>query len=146
MNPRKVNMPMYPLSAVEKSRLDTCDKRLQSIVLKVLDRWNIVVITGHRDKAGQDKALAGGNTKLAWPRSKHNTTPSRAVDMVPVEIKNKREVIDWNDRERMHLFAGYVLAVADQLGIRLRWGGDWDNDSEVKDNVFDDLVHFELID
>ena len=32
------------------------------------------------------------------------------------------------------------------LGVRLRWGGDWDSDLEVDDNDFDDLPHFELVD
>jgi len=27
----------------------------------------------------------------------------------------------------------------------LRWGGDWDRDTQVDDNNFDDLVHFELV-
>ena len=30
------------------------------------------------------------------------------------------------------------------MDINLRWGGDWDQDTEVKDNRFDDLGHFEL--
>jgi hypothetical protein len=30
------------------------------------------------------------------------------------------------------------------MGINLRWGGDWDQDWEVKDNKFDDFPHFEL--
>jgi hypothetical protein len=30
------------------------------------------------------------------------------------------------------------------MGIELRWGGDWDQDFEVKDNRFDDFPHFEL--
>jgi len=32
------------------------------------------------------------------------------------------------------------------MGIRLRWGGDWDGDTELDDNKFDDLPHFELDD
>ena len=31
------------------------------------------------------------------------------------------------------------------MGIDLRWGGDWDRDTEVRDNTFDDLVHFEIV-
>lgn len=136
----------YPLSTIEEQRLGTCNVAIQTLVLKVIDRWNIAIIFGYRNKADQDKAFAEGKTKLKFPNSKHNSLPSMAIDMVPVELKDKRETIDWNDRERMHLFAGYVLAVADQMGIKLRWGGDWDGDTEVKDNSFDDLVHFELID
>ena len=30
------------------------------------------------------------------------------------------------------------------MGIPVRWGGDWDDDTEVKDTGFKDLPHFEL--
>ena len=68
----------------------------------------------------------------------HNSKPSRAVDCVPYPI-------DWTDRERFTLFAGFVLGVAARMGITLRWGGDWNMNFEVKDNRFDDFPHFELI-
>ena len=57
------------------------------------------------------------------------------------KIKNS---IDWDDRERFTLFAGFVLGIAKSMGINLRWGGDWDQDWTVKDNKFDDFPHFEL--
>jgi hypothetical protein len=46
----------------------------------------------------------------------------------------------------MTLFAGFVIGTAALMGISIRWGGDWDRDTYTKDNSFDDLVHFELID
>ena len=61
-----------------------------------------------------------------------------ACDVVPYPI-------DWNDRERFHLFAGFVLGIANQMGIELRWGGDWNRNWEVDDNKFDDFPHFELV-
>lgn len=136
---------MFPLSEVEKQRVETCLPDIQLVVNKIIEKWNVAVMFGHRGKEDQDKAFAAGNTKLKWPNSPHNTNPSKAIDMCPVEVVNKREVIDWKDTARMHLFAGYVLATAESLGVKLRWGGDWDQDTEVKDNSFDDLVHFELI-
>jgi len=36
------------------------------------------------------------------------------------------------------------MGVASQMGIKIRWGGDWDSDGSVCDNKFNDLVHFEL--
>lgn len=60
-----------------------------------------------------------------------------AVDVVPYPV-------DWQDRDRFHYFAGFVLGMATARGVKLRWGGDWDSDTEVDDNVFDDLPHFEL--
>ena len=45
---------------------------------------------------------------------------------------------------------GFILGVASQMGVNVRWGGDWSASSlykgkrTTKDNSFDDLVHFEL--
>ena len=36
------------------------------------------------------------------------------------------------------------MGIASQMGIDIIWGGDWDGDTDLKDNAFDDLVHFEL--
>jgi len=81
---------------------------------------------------------AEGKSQVRWPDGNHNTVPSLAVDVTPYPIK-------WDDRERQTLFAGYVLATAKAMGVSLRWGGDWDRDTEVRDNSFDDLVHFEIV-
>lgn len=52
--------------------------------------------------------------------------------------------IDWKDLPRFTLFAGFVLGTASEMGIGVRWGGDWNSDTQVKDESFRDLVHFEL--
>ena len=46
--------------------------------------------------------------------------------------------IDWDDRDRFHYFGGYVLGVAKQMGLNIRWGGDWNQDTQSKDIKFDD--------
>jgi len=77
-------------------------------------------------------------------KSDHNYIPSKAVDAVPYPI-------DWEDTERMYYFAGYVKGIADRLlydgkiSHHIGWGGDWDNDTEVKDQTFMDLAHFYII-
>ena len=70
--------------------------------------------------------------------SKHNSFPSLAVDVAPYPI-------NWSDKERFYFFAGYVKATADQMKIKIRWGGDWDGDTKVRDQTFMDLPHYELI-
>jgi hypothetical protein len=45
----------------------------------------------------------------------------------------------------MHYFAGYVRAKAEELNIKVTWGGDWDNDTEVDDQSYLDYPHWELI-
>ena len=96
------------------------------------------ILEGHRDEARQNRMVDDGKSQVRWPDGKHNTTPSLAVDVAAYPIV-------WDDRERQTLFAGYVLATAKAMGVDLRWGGDWNRDTEVRDNSFDDLVHFEIV-
>jgi peptidoglycan L-alanyl-D-glutamate endopeptidase CwlK len=54
--------------------------------------------------------------------------------------------IDWSDIKRMYFYGGIVRAVAEYEKIPIRWGGDWDGDTEVLDQTFNDLGHIELRD
>jgi hypothetical protein len=120
-----------------RNALHSCDERLKKVFNEVIKTVDCAVLEGHRDKVKQNKYYKEGKTKLQYPLGRHNELPSRACDVVPYPI-------DWNDRERFHLFAGFVLGIAKSMGINLRWGGDWDQDWEVNDNKFDDFPHFEL--
>ncbi len=117
--------------------LRSCDPQLQQLFIQVVNSFDCAVISGYRGEAEQDVLYYAGKSKVRFPESKHNSSPSRAIDVIPYPI-------DWKDRERMNYFAGYVMGVARHLGYKIRWGGDWDMDWQVRDNVFDDLVHFEL--
>ena len=121
-----------------KDRLATCEKDLQLLFNEVIKYVDCSILEGHRSKNRQNKLFDEGKTKVKYPRGRHNASPSRAVDCVPYPI-------DWEDIERFHLFAGFVLGIANQMGIDIRWGGDWNRNFEVDDNMFDDFPHFELI-
>ena len=120
-----------------KKRLATCDDRLQDLFKKVIKYFDCTVIQGHRGEAEQNQAYDAGRGKLRYPDGKHNADPSKAVDVAPYPI-------DWSDRDRFHYFGGFVLGIASQMGLKIRWGGDLDRDTQVKDNKFDDLPHFEI--
>ena len=120
-----------------RSRLSTCDDRLQDLFKEVVKHFDCSVIQGHRGKADQNKAFDEGRSKLRYPDGNHNAVPSKAVDVAPYPI-------DWSDRDRFHYFSGFVMGIASQMGLKIRWGGDWDRDTQVKDNKFDDLPHFEI--
>jgi len=128
-------MPKYGKSS--RRQLKTCDPRLQKLFEKVILGFDCTIIEGHRDKEKQNKAYEKGNSKLMFPKGKHNANPSMALDAIPYPI-------DWEDRERMTYFAGYVKGISQMLDIPIRWGGDWNNNTILSDNKFDDLVHFEL--
>ena len=121
-----------------KERLSTCEKDLQLVFNEVIRYVDCSVLEGHRGKDRQNSLYEDGKTKVRYPNGRHNASPSCAVDVVPYPV-------DWKDRERMTLFAGFVLGIASQMGMKIRWGGDWDRDFEVQDNKFDDFPHFELI-
>ena len=120
-----------------KERLATCDERLQEVFNEVIKYVDCSVLEGHRSAARQNRLYEEGKTKVRYPKGRHNASPSLAVDVAPYPI-------DWNDRERFHLFAGFVLGMARRMGINLRWGGDWNQNFEVADNQFDDFPHFEI--
>jgi peptidoglycan L-alanyl-D-glutamate endopeptidase CwlK len=128
-------MPKFGKSSREK--LATCDNRLQKVFNEVINHVDCSVLEGHRGEKRQNQLFVSGNTKVKYPDGRHNASPSRAVDVAPYPI-------DWNDRERFHLFAGFVLGIAKGMGINLRWGGDWNQNFEVNDNQFDDFPHYEI--
>ena len=120
-----------------KERLNTCDNKLKQVFNEVIKHVDCSVLEGHRSKDRQNKLYEEGKTKVRYPDGRHNRQPSSAVDVTPYPV-------DWKDRERQTLFAGFVIGVASQMGINLRGGGDWDQDFQVVDNRFDDFPHFEL--
>tara|TARA_Y100000310_G_scaffold145758_1_gene145164 strand:+ start:544 stop:936 length:393 start_codon:yes stop_codon:yes gene_type:complete len=120
-----------------KGELKTCDERLIRVFNEVIKTVDCSVLKGYRNKADQNKAYETGRSNAKYPKGKHNKNPSMAVDVV-------RYPVDWDDLERSTLFAGFVLGVANQMGLNLRWGNDWDGDFETKDTGLKDYPHFEI--
>ena len=93
-----------------RNNLESCDERLQKVFNEVIKHVDCSVIEGHRSAERQNKLFEEGKTKVQYPNGRHNSSPSRACDVVPYPI-------DWSDRERFHLFAGFVLGIAKSMGI-----------------------------
>jgi peptidoglycan LD-endopeptidase CwlK len=128
-------MPAF--SEKSKQLLSTCHNDLQRLFQEVVKEFDCIILCGHRNKADQDAAVASGNSKAPWPTSKHNSLPSMAIDVVPYPL-------DWNDRERMCYFAGMVKATAKYLGISITWGGDFNRNTQLKDEKLFDAPHFQI--
>ena len=129
-------MPSFGKSSQDK--LSTCHQDLQRLFSAVVEKYDCTIVCGHRAEAEQNAAVKAGQSKLSWPNSKHTSSPSLAVDVVPYPI-------DWTELERFYHFAGFVYAMAAQLNIKVRWGGDWDGDLRFREEKFKDLPHWELI-
>lgn len=129
-------MPSF--GKASRKQLDTAHPDLQKLFNKVVQHWDCTVIEGKRSEAQHKKNLASGASKTLHSKHVTGDKPSMAVDVAPYPIK-------WKDEERFYAFAGFVIGVAWMMGIRIRWGGDWDSDRDFGDQTFNDLVHFELV-
>jgi len=125
--------------------LETCHRDLRFLARYILNLGilDISVIEGHRAKLKQDNFYYSTpqRSKVKFPDGKHNSQPSEALDIVPF-INGEAS---WN---KLHccVLAGIVLTAAKHLGINIRWGGNWDMDSEpITDQDFQDLAHYELV-
>ena len=124
---------MYRFGKRSRERLRGVDTKLVNVLNELIKMMDVTVIEGLRSAERQGKLLAQGATKVKY--SKH--MEGKAVDIAPYPI-------DWKDRDRFYYMGGMVRGIAKQLGVNIRFGGDWDSDGETKDNNFDDLVHIEL--
>ena len=126
-------MPAF--SATSRERLATCHPLLQRVMKSAIVDFDFTVLCGTRGKAEQAAAYAAGNSKLQWPNSKHNSTPSMAVDVAPWPI-------DWKNHTAFRALADVVrthwaaIPEAEREGYELVWGGGWAR--------FPDMPHWEL--
>ena len=128
---------MAQFSERSAERLSTCEPKLQELFEAVVGQFDCTILEGHRGQERQDRLYAERRSQLRYPHGRHNKLPSQAVDVAPYPV-------DWQNTRRFYLFAGYVLGIAQGMGIGIRWGGDWDRDTEITDQTFNDLAHFEV--
>lgn len=150
-------MPAY--SNASQTRLEECSRFLKDLFRTVVIKYDCSILTGHRGEVEQNEKFAQKLSKVRWPDGKHNKIPSEAADVGPYipgrNIPWPKTPDDWNDntqrnnyiKDMMQFahFAGYVQGTANSMGREIRWGGDWDRDHDLRDNKFDDLVHFEEV-
>jgi hypothetical protein len=135
-------MPSFGTNS--KKHRETIDPRLQEIVDEAIKIFDFSIVCGFRNEEDQNKAYETKKSKLRWPQSKHNTNPSLAVDLAPWDFTTNK--IDWFNHKRFIWLAGIIMGIAHLKGINIRWGGDWNRDTFLRDENFLDLAHFELHD
>jgi len=133
-------MPKYSLNS--QDRLNTCHPLLQELFWEIIKDHDCAIFEGHRARRRQNQLFKQGKSKLKWPDSTHNEMPSMGIDAGPW-LKGKG--IPWNEPNEFYKFATVVMEKAKALGIKIRWGGDWDMDGDVNDQWFNDLAHYELL-
>lgn len=138
----------YSLSQRSLKNLEGVHPSLVAVVKRAIEitEQDFVVIEGVRTQARQDELWAQGRTKpgpiVTWTKdaSSHGIGKDgygHAVDICPYPV-------DWNDISKFDAIYVAMMAAAQELGVRLRYGGDWDMDGKLREKGEMDSPHFEL--
>ena len=127
-------MPTFSKRSLDN--LNQCHPDLITICNHAIKDMDFTVICGHRGEMEQNAAYKLGNSKLKFPRSKHNKVPSLAFDFIPFPFRG------WNNREDFIKVANFIKGVAvtlkheGKIDHEIEYGGDWVN--------FKDYPHIQL--
>lgn len=115
-------------------KLATCHADIQKVMHEAIKYYDFTVLYGHRTSEEQMELFKVGRAKEngQWvvvgktvtnldgksKLSKHNYSPSKAIDIAPYPI-------DWNNIEEFKKMAQIVKNAAITVGVHLVWGGDW---------------------
>jgi peptidoglycan L-alanyl-D-glutamate endopeptidase CwlK len=138
----------YSLSQRSISNLRGVHPDLVAVVKRAIEitEQDFIVIEGVRTQERQDELWAQGRTKpgqiVTWTKdaSSHGIGKDgygHAVDICPFPV-------DWNSIMKFDLIYVAMMAAAQELGVRLRYGGDWDMDGKLREKGETDSPHFEL--
>lgn len=130
----------------DEKRLSDIDPNLAACVRLAALRCPLrfMVTEGLRTQARQEELYAQGRTApgkiVTWTKtSKHRE--GKAVDLAPVSDDGS---IPWGDFAAFDIVARAMFSAAAELGVRIRWGADWDGDGQVRERGESDSPHFEL--
>lgn len=131
-------MPKFSDDSI--AQLATCDYRIQEVLNEAIKVVDFTILEGHRSFDRQRQLYESGSSLSKPGRGKHETFPSLAVDIAPYPI-------DFTYLPQYYYLAGVILTIASRLGIKMRFGGDWDMDGHMKPKgaCLSDLGHFELM-
>ena len=133
----------FKLSDRSLQRMKDVNPKLINLALLAIKRtpvdFGIAWMGGLRTSEEQNQLFKDGYSKCDGylKMSKHQS--GDAIDL-NVFVGNK--MID--NKEMLCVVAGVMFSCASELNIKLRWGLDWDSDGDIRDNVFNDMYHFEL--
>ena len=142
---------MFKFGRVSSQRLSNCHKDIQRLMHKAIEVSVIDfgIACGYRSVEEQQKLYQQGRSKPGGivtyvdgvnRKSKHNSLPSTAVDIYAY-VGGKAV---W-DKEHLYYLGGVIMTCAKNMNIPLRWGANFNQDADLKNENFYDLPHFELL-
>lgn len=111
-----------------------------------ITQQDFMVLEGVRTQVRQNQLYAQGRTApgtiVTWTKTSNHfrnvkSGYGHAVDLVPFPV-------NWSDLKKFDAVARAMFAAADELGIPIRWGADWDRDGKWRERGESDSPHFEL--
>jgi peptidoglycan L-alanyl-D-glutamate endopeptidase CwlK len=135
---------MATFGTESESKLKTLHPKLVLVMRSAIEVMDFKIIYTDRSVELQNELVNSGLSQKL--NSKHIIQAdgfSHAVDIAPFYAW-KRPQIDWKDTKAFYYLAGIVMGHAYELGVQLRYGGDWNHNNDLNDQSFFDLSHFEL--
>lgn len=130
-------MSNVKLGTASQTRLNQVRSDLKAVCYKAFETmpFDVTITEGLRSQKRQAELFAQGKTKVMT--SRHMS--GNAIDMCPYPI-------DYNDTKRFVIMAHHMFAAAKELGITIRWGGNWSriDENQKPPSSFVDMPHFEL--
>lgn len=133
------------MTARDEQRLVGVDSEFAAVVRRafVILQGGICVVEGLRTKARQMQLYAQGRTTagkvVTWTlNSKH--IDGLAVDLAPI---NKDGSIDWNNLVKFDRINQAMQQAAKELGVKIRWGADWNQNGKHREKGESDSPHWE---
>lgn len=136
----------FKLSNRSLNRLEGVNQDLVKVVKRAIEisEVDFMVVEGLRTLERQKQLYAQGRTTagkvVTWTmKSKH--IDGLAVDIAPC---NPDGSIDWNTHSKFDKMSKAMFEAAKELGVKIRWGKDWNMNGIVGEKGETDSPHFEL--
>lgn len=111
------------------------EEPLQLVLIEAIKNCPIDfgISEGHRTLIKQQEYYRDGKSKCDGiiKKSKHQFLPSEAFDIYAYVDGSANYGI-----KNLTFIAGWIMGVADQMGIEIEWGGHWKH--------FNDMPHFQI--
>lgn len=129
-------------------RLRGVDQHLVAVARRAIANSpvDLTIVEGRRTTERQAQLYAQGRTTpgpiVSWTlRSKH--IDGKAIDIAPLKADGS---VDWDNKQAFLDMSKLMFEAAQSLGVKIRWGADWDQDGRPYEKGEYDGPHFELVD
>jgi len=133
----------FKLSERSLERAKDVNPKLINLILLAIRRtpvdFGVAWMGGKRTAEEQNQLFKEGYSQCDGYEklSKH-----QSGDAIDLNIFVGSKLVE--NKEMLCVVAGIMFSCANELGIKIIWGRDWNNNGDLRDNKFNDQYHFEL--